>query len=202
MGATFEQGGTGVEFERLDAGMYPATCIHVVELGTHDNTHPQAKPGTKKKDLLLVFETEELMPENDEGKQLPYVLSLRCTNSLGERATLRKHLESWRGKAFTDDELINFSVDKVLGKPCILNVTKEEKKGKTYNNIKGVNPLMKGMTVTDPVNEMIDFGIHDIETETFKKLWPWVQKIITASYEAKELGLTLEPKEEEDDVPF
>lgn len=204
MGATFEHGGSDIKYQRLESGMYPAHCIQVVELGTHDNTHPQAKPGAVKKEILLVFETNELMEPNEEGKQLPLVVSLRLTNSLGQRATLRKHLESWRGKSFTDDELASFSTDKILDKPCLLNVTLTRKGDKEYNNIKTINPVPKGMTVSERVNELIDFGIHDIEQPIFQKLWPWVQTIIKNSYEAKALDLP-EPDSdpgESDSIPF
>lgn len=202
MGATFDVPSGGSDIKRLDGGMYPAVCIQVVELGTHDNDHPQAKIGATKKEILLVFETDELMDENDEGKRLPYVVSIRMTNSLGERSNLYKALVSWRGKKFTDDELRSFSVGNILGKPCLLNISKEKKGDREYNNIKGFNPLMKGQQAPEPVNELIDFGIHDIEQPVFKKLWPWVQKIIMDSYEAKALGLPDIQDNESEKSPF
>ena len=205
MGATFEYEESH-DYERLEGGMYPARCIQVVELGTHPNTHPQAKKGATKKELLLVFETNELMQPNEEGKQLPFVVSIRLTKSLGDRATLRKHLESWRNRAFKEEELRAFSVANILDKPCMLNITKEQKGEKVYNNIKTINPLPRGMEVPPRVNELIDFGIHDVEQPVFKKLWPWVQKIILASNEAQELGLTESKQDpsvqDDDEIPF
>jgi len=204
MGATFETQASSQKIQRLESGMYPANCIQVIELGTHDNTHPQAKPGSVKKEILLVFETGELMEPTEDGKQLPFVLSLRLTNSLGERASLRKHLESWRGKKFSDDEIKSFAVSNILDKGCLLNVSLVQKGDREYNNITAVNPLMKGMEPPERVNELIDFGIHDIDQPVFKKLWPWVQKIIMDSYEAKALNLSDlgMPKDGEEQMPF
>ena len=203
MGATFEAPTGNLKIQRLEGDMYPARCIQVVELGTHDNTHPQAKPGSTKQELLLVFETTELMEPNDEGKQLPFVVSLRVTKSLGQRATLRKHLESWRNKSFTDDELKSFSVANILDKPCMLNIELVKKGDREYNNIKTINPLPKSMTMPPRVNELIDFGIHDIDQPIFQKLWPWVRTIIEGSYEAKAMALpSLNSGEGGEEAPF
>ncbi|MHA1379626.1 MAG: hypothetical protein ACTSRG_14730 [Candidatus Helarchaeota archaeon] len=42
--------------------------------------------------------------------------------SLHAKATMRKFLESWRGKKFTKEELEGFDLQKILGKPCQLQI--------------------------------------------------------------------------------
>jgi hypothetical protein len=65
------------------------------------------------------------------------------TLSLNEKANLRKDLESWRGKAFSDAEIENgFDIEKLIGANCYLNIAQNDK-GKSV--ISAINPLPKGM---------------------------------------------------------
>lgn len=197
------------DYERLEAGVYPARCIQVIELGHHKNTHPQAKSECKA-ELMIVFEVSgELM---QDGR--PYTVNWRGTNSLGEKAILRGLLKSWWcGRDFTEDELRGFELSKILDAPCMLNIAKEAGKKDTtkiYNKILGVMPLPKGMTVADRVNDLVDFGIDDRHNpELFAKIWPWVANIIKESYEAKGIPIpgqgeqkTTVKNEIEGDIPF
>lgn len=188
MGAKFElPDNKPKKRQRLEAGTYPARCIQVVELGTHDNIFD---PGKKKKDILLAFETMELMEPLDDGTRLPFVLSITVTNSMHEMAKLREYLESWRNASFTEEELKTFSVSKVLGKPCLLGVELKKKGDKEFNNIKSISAPMKGMDIPEAVNPLVDFGIEDMQGPEFEQLWPWVQDIIKKSDEAKAIGFT------------
>ena len=45
----------------------------------------------------------------------PFAVSKTYTASLFEAAALRKDLESWRGKSFTEEELGGFDISKLLG---------------------------------------------------------------------------------------
>jgi hypothetical protein len=63
----------------------------------------------------------------------------KFTLSLHEKASLRKILQSWRGKAFTPEELKKFDVTTILGKPCLITVTHEPKDGGgVYANVGAV----------------------------------------------------------------
>lgn len=181
------------DYERPEAGVVPARCIQVVELGTHKNTHPQAKPDAVKQELLIVWELSG--EKMQDGR--PFVVNKRYTNSLNEKAVLRKDLASWRGKPFTEAELTSFELKNILDKCCLLNLVETASKNdssKTYINIASIMPLPKGMACDERVNDLVDFGIDDRNGEEYKKLYPWVQKIVDDSHEAK--GLI------GDDVPF
>lgn len=65
------------------------------------------------------------------------------TASLSEKANLRKHLEAWRGKKFTPEELEGFSLTNILGAPCMLSVIHSDQ-GKA--KISSVSQIPKGMT--------------------------------------------------------
>ena len=80
------------------------------------------------------------------------LISKTYTASMHEKAALSKDLESWRGRAFTDEERDGFDLKKVLGQPCLLNVIHENKGGTVYANIASVSPVPKGMPVKPAVN--------------------------------------------------
>ena len=57
-----------------------------------------------------------------KGEMKPRAISETYTNSLGEKANLRKMLENWRGRAFTQEEMDGFDLRNVLGKACMISV--------------------------------------------------------------------------------
>ena len=175
-------GGGGGNFERLESGAYPARCVHVIGMGTHPNNHPQAKAGSKKVEVMIVWEVSELM---EDGR--PFTVNKRYTLSLGTKANLYKDLVAWRAKAFTDDELQGFDLSNILDAKCLLSISKTEKGDKTYNKVEGVMPLPKGMEVIERQNPLIDFAVEELGSneETMKQIWPWVKKIIWESEEGK-----------------
>ncbi len=126
-------------FKPAPAGVHQAVCVDVVDMGLMEVTWLGV---TKKKPKLrVVWQIEELM---EDGK--PFIVQKRYTASLHEKAGLRKDLESWRGRAFTDAELDEFDVEKLLGVNCLLNVVHVVREGQTYANVSAVMPIQKGMT--------------------------------------------------------
>ena len=66
----------------------------------------------------------------------PFAISKRYTLSTHTKSTLRKDLESWRGRAFTPEEEEAFDVANVCGAYCLLNVTHNQGgDGNTYANV-------------------------------------------------------------------
>lgn len=185
MGATSSAKGSSTpDYETIPAGPVAGRCCAVIELGTHANTHPQAKAGSVKTELMIIWETNEIM---EDGR--PFTVNWRGTNSLSDKAILKKMLESWRGKAFTAAELERFELKNILNAPCLLNVVHtqgKKDKTKTYANVGSVMPLPKGMVANPLTVEPLDFGIGDIHNaELFDRIWPWVQNIIKESFEGK-----------------
>jgi hypothetical protein len=122
-------------------------------------------------------------------------------------------LTAWRGKVFTETELDEFHLGKLLGAACLISVVTEKgKNGKEYTNVSSIMPLPKGMKAIDQVNPSVDFGICDLGGPEWDKLWPWVQKIIDQSDEGKEFlnqappkqnrDTNSEPEDPDDDIPF
>lgn len=203
MGATASSAGQG-DYENPDVGNYSARCIQVVELGTHHSTYDGKE--TVKEELLLVFEIDELM---QDGK--PFVVSWWGTKSLAETANLFKLLQTWRGKPFTPAELERFDLGNVLDKCCSVEVVLT-KKGSVTVFKTGVGQMNKKLTMPPRVNDLVNFGIDDLGTAEYDKLYPWVQKIIEKSDEGKAFfgqgapaqssGQSAPPIDEDDDIPF
>src|SRR3990167_2071396 len=132
------KGENGQQFQPAPAGMHQAVCVDVVDLGVLDVTWQGV---TKKQHKVNV--AWQIGEDRDDGK--PFLVFKRYTLSLSDKATLRKDLESWRGKKFTRDEEMGFDVEKLIGANCLVNITHNDVKDKTYANVVRIMPLAKGM---------------------------------------------------------
>ena len=118
-------------FTPCPEGLHQAVCVDVVDLGIQKGAY-----GEKHK-VEVRWQTEM---ENEEVARR-FQLRKWYTLSLHEKASLRKDLECWRGRKFTEDELKGFDLEKLVGANCQLqvihNITDD---GKTYDNIQAIVP--------------------------------------------------------------
>jgi hypothetical protein len=133
--------------ETAPAGSHPAVLVAMIDLGSHEETFKTAgKPDRKAqvRKLLLVW---ELTAERCAGYNRNHVVGKEFSASFSTKSNLRKLVESWRGKAFGQDE--EFDIRKILGKPCLVNLSHATAKGSgnTYAKIESVSAVPKGMTV-------------------------------------------------------
>jgi hypothetical protein len=127
-------------------GLYPAVCVDVIDLGEAVDTY-QGKTSVLPK-LAIVFQTNAEDPET--GK--PLEIHIEVSNSFGRKARLRKLLEGWRGKPFSDDEARNgVPIHKLEKVNCSLNILhKVSAAGNTYALIDAITPPMKGLAKIEP----------------------------------------------------
>ena len=134
----------GADFIPAPEGSHSAVLVDVVDLGTVPSTH---NGRTESKHMArLVWQIGENMPDN--GRR--FTVSRLYNQSLHKKATLRRDLESMRGRAFTDSELRGFDLELLIGLPCLLNVVHVTRDGTTYSNVSSVMQLPKGMTRLQP----------------------------------------------------
>jgi len=132
---------SGGSFKPAPAGPALAVCCDVVDLGIQDSAFRDADGNVKRTHKCrLVFQLAEEDPEL--GKR-PIVSQL-YTASLNEKANLRQHLESWRGRPFTALELRGFDLESVIGVSAFLNVVHRESGGSTFANVAAIMPPPKG----------------------------------------------------------
>lgn len=129
----------GVDFKPHPTGPHSAVCCDIVDLGIWQDQYPGKAPRNVRK-IRLVFQTEE---KREDG--LRFTVGRMFTASLGEKANLRKFLESWRGVPFTPEQLAGFNLVKLIGAPAMIQVKHSTRKGGTYADLDSIMQLPKGM---------------------------------------------------------
>jgi hypothetical protein len=129
--------------EQPPIGMHQAVCAMVCDIGTHKGEYQGRQ--TMRHQIVVVWEINE---KKQHGKFAGerFQLSRFYTLSLDAKATLRKDLQSWRGRPFTADELKGFDLENLKGANCFLNVIHVDDKAK----ISAITPLAKGMSKIEP----------------------------------------------------
>lgn len=121
-------------------GSYSAVCVDVVDLGIVKTTWNNEEKESHK--CRIIWQIDEDHPSGGR-----FTVRQDYTASLGEKANLRKMLESWRGRAFTDAELMGFDLEQLVGIPCMINIVhRTGSKGGTFANVAAAMRLPKGMT--------------------------------------------------------
>lgn len=164
------------------AGMHIARCHRLIDLGTQQKTYQGQLKGEARK----ISVGWELLGDDrmDDGR--PFTISKSYFLSLHEKASLRKDLESWRGRPFSPEEEAGFDVSKLIGAYCMLNVIQERgEDGNEYTKISAITPMMKGLQKPDPVNEPFVFDLDNPDMEAFSKFSDKLKEIIGHSREWK-----------------
>jgi hypothetical protein len=217
MGLTVSASSGGGNFIQVPAGMHLAMCYRIIDLGTQKTTYMgQSKMSPK---VLFQFEVHT---ENDDGTPLltqdgkPLSISKQYTLSLGENAIMRRDLQSWRGKAFTPEELKMFELENVLGQWCMINVVHTSKDDKTYANIDSITPVpaaIKKNGLPDAANPPVIFSIRSADMTVFETFSDYIKDKIKSSPEWETWGSLATPSEApaekgadfddfESDIPF
>lgn len=108
-----ESGGSNIP--PLEQDIYEAVCLWIIDMGTQVEEYKGEAKTKHKCFMTFVVPSETVLID---GEKKPRVVSREYPVSLHERATLRAHLEAWRGRQFTDEELRGFDLRNVVGKPC------------------------------------------------------------------------------------
>lgn len=123
-------------------GLHPAVCVDVVSLGL------QPSAWGPKPRVRIVWQLELESPDTERR----FVVHRTYTLSLGAKAALRRDLESWRGKAFSSEELAGFDLLKLLGVNCQLQtVLTIREGGGSYANVQAIVPAGRGTAKLQPV---------------------------------------------------
>lgn len=172
-------------FEKAPVGMQQAVCAFVHDIGTQVSEY-QGKVITHKQ-VIISWELSEKMTQGEnQGK--PFMVSKYYTLSLNEKSNLRKDLESWRGKAFTEQELEGFDLEKLIGANCFLNVTATES---DKRKISAITPMARGMQPITPSS-----------STPSQKYMEWIERERAKSLEMKSTPATNAAVNEESDLPF
>jgi hypothetical protein len=159
-------------FTPVPQGMHLARCYRVVDLGTQKTEYQGQVKHLPK--VMLQFEVHG-NDDNDKPivtqKGEPMSISKNFTLSLAEKATLRKDLQTWRGREFTQAELNGFELKNVLGAWAMISVIKAMgNNGKEYTNIATINSVPSAMKANLPqgFNKVGLFEIENPDHEMFE----------------------------------
>ena len=164
--------GGNSNFVPVPIGMHLARCYRIIDLGTQESTYM----GNVKQLHKVMFQFE-VHSEDAQGnatvtsKGDPMTVSKNFTLTLAEKSTLRKDLQTWRGKDFASDELKGFELKNVLGQWAMLSVVETQNNGNTYTNIATINPVpsaMKKNGLPEGKNELKLFSIDDADMDLFE----------------------------------
>jgi hypothetical protein len=182
MSLTVKSSGNG-DFEITPEGTYIGRCIKVIDLGTQTTT---GQFGTKSQhQVMITWELLDNEVKMQDGR--PFAASQFYTASLHEKAKLRKDLEAWRGKKFTDEELEGFDLNNVLGAYCMLQVVHSQ--DGQYANVNAIMSFKGNKPVG--VNELVVFDISNPDMAVFETLSDKMKaKIMAAPEWGTEEGAT------------
>ncbi len=159
-------------FTPVPQGMHLARCYRVVDLGTQKTEYQGQVKHLPK--VMLQFEVHGNDDDNRPivtQKGEPMSISKNFTLSLAEKATLRKDLQTWRGREFTQAELNGFELKNVLGAWATISVIKAMgNNGKEYTNIANINSVPKAMKANLPEghNKCAAFYIESPDMDMFE----------------------------------
>ena len=198
---------TQTTFDLTPAGNHVARCYSMIEIGTVEENF-KGEPKTLHKVRISWELPSETKVFNTEKGEQPYSISKEYTLSMHEKSNLRRDLQAWRGKAFTEDEANAFDITKLLGQPCMVNVVHEaSKNGNTYANVSGITPLPKGFVCPPAVNPVFVLSYDEFDFNKFDKLPEFIRNKMIVTPEFKRVS---NPKKEDnvkvlpkgDDLPF
>ena len=192
MALIVKENGNGPSTPPIDPGMYQAVCVGIYDLGTQKGGD-FGKGIKMQRKIYVEWEIpDERIDLEIDGKTVNVARKQRqkYTLSLNEKATLRKHLDSWRGRPFTVEELEGFDVFSILGANCYLNIIHapaNDGSGKIYANIASITPLMKKDVKLQPEGQTVVFSFTDGKMPG-EDIPAWIGKIMADSPEYKELA--------------
>ena len=192
MGLIAKDSGGG-NFTPVSPGMHLARCYRIVDMGTQKTDFQGQVKHLQK--VMLQFEVHG---EDEDGKPLvtakgePMSISKNFTLSLAEKATLRKDLQTWRGREFSAEELRGFELKNVLGAWAMVSVIKAMgNNGKEYTNIAAIMSVpqaVKKAGMPQHHNDLKMFSIEEPDMALFESFSNGLKEKISKSPEWKARG--------------
>ncbi len=156
------QSNTGGDFAKHPAGWALGVCTRIIDTGTHWNDQKQKD----QRKIMIVFESEKLMPDGDFKGQ-PFLLFVNFNYSMYQNSMLCQFIEDWRGQRFeAQDQADNFDLSKLLNQQAFMNIVYNDK----YVNVQTIGPVPDGMNPPKSVGEIILIDQDDLNPLMVEKL--------------------------------
>jgi hypothetical protein len=193
----------GGSYTPMPSGNYVARCYSMIQIGTIEEEYEGEKKMVSKVRLTFEFPTEQKVFNEEKGEQ-PFVLSKDFTLSMHEKSSLRKFLESWRGKSFQENEAKSFDISVLINKTCMINVIHKETKNGVRASISAVSAMPKGLQCPEQINPTQLLTFDNFDVKLFESLPDFLKDKIKTSKEYKALDLKERESvnQDNDDLPF
>lgn len=178
------------EFEQIEPGSYIARAFKMIDIGSQPYKDFATDDIVLKHEVIIYWEVLE--DEDNEQVRMqdgrPFVVQRKYKLSMHPKSNLRKDLDTWRGKAFTEEEAKRFNITKLLDTYCRLNLVHSED-GK-YVNVNGVAFSKRKPEGINPVMwwSAID---KDRNMDEFAKFPEWLREKIAKCQEWKEEDIVI-----------
>ncbi len=192
----------GGDFVLAPQGNHVARCYQVIDLGMQKGSYKGVD--NIKHQVFINWELPNTLMEDGQ----PFSIAGWYTVSLNEAANLRAHLESWRGKAFTKDELGGFELENVIGVPCMINVVHNTNDaGSVRAKISAITPMPEEFECPAAVNAPVGYFIATHDEAVFQSLPEWMHKKINRGNDFPDNDQSQPPAIDpldnpDDDIPF
>lgn len=187
MGLSNPSGFTRTQKPIPPAGLLPAICYAIIDMGTHQESYKGNPPKNVQK-VKFCFEFPTIPEEVFDPAKGPQRLSIMQDYNLstGDKATIVKMLKQWRGVSTLD---LAKDLPAYLGAPCTIQVVHTTKDGITYANIgqSGLMVMPPMQQLGQPKNTPVFFDTDKFSWQGFHGLWRFVQDKIRASAEWPEI---------------
>lgn len=171
-----EKSGSGIA--PLPEDTYPAVCYALIDLGQQYSAKFEKYSEQVAIGWEIIGETITV-----DGEDVPRSFFNTYNMSLNEKAKLRKDLVSWRGKEFSVEELKDFNLRNILGKPCMIQIIhkKNADGSRVYANLGSVTKIPKGFPIPKGQLEPMVFDFSESDPAVVDTLPQWMQDKIKAS---------------------
>lgn len=167
----------------VEPGVYIAVCVYSIDLGEQLCEYKDKSKSYNNQVQLgfeLIGETVEI-----DGKQEPRTLSRTLNFARSKNSSLRKFVQSWLGKTFSDETFDEFDTNDLVGMPAQLSVILNE--SGDYSNIDTIMQLPKGMPAPQAVQPLIRFDIEPWDDAAFEQLPDWAKEKVKKSTQYQKL---------------
>ena len=167
-----------VKRDPITAGVKTAVCCGIVDLCEQESVWEGKVKSADK--VMFIWELPKEVIETEDGPR-PRTISKQYTNSLHEKAGLRKLLQNWRGIPFPAGNDVEFDLLEMLGKGCLISIIHAAgKDGETYARVGDVIGLPEGMDAPKATH-LFSLNLDDPDAlDTLELLPGWVQDRVKA----------------------
>lgn len=154
---------------QLEEGVYTGICTRLIDLGEQFNE----KFGKINHRIKIGWDIAGEKIQLPDGTEVNRTMHKEYTLSLHDRSGLRRDLQSWRGKSFTQEELDGFDLKQILGKPCQIQIIHNDK---GYADISAIMAMPKGIPKPEGEYARIYFDLDDSGTfSEYDSLPDWIK---------------------------